>query len=52
MSSSSASNRLAAVSGQLSASNPKGLLAGDVAIITGVSPSPSLSRGDERAGES
>ncbi|GAA5943194.1 hypothetical protein JCM3775_007623 [Rhodotorula graminis] len=35
MSSSSASNRLAAVSGQLSASNPKGLLAGDVAIITG-----------------
>jgi 3-oxoacyl-[acyl-carrier protein] reductase len=33
--SSSAQNRLAAVSGQLSASSPKGLLAGDVAIITG-----------------
>lgn len=34
---SSAQNRLAAVSGQLSASQPKGLLGGQVAIVTGVS---------------
>ncbi|GJN93809.1 hypothetical protein Rhopal_006867-T1 [Rhodotorula paludigena] len=33
--SSSAQNRLAAVSSQLSASSPKGLLAGDVAVVTG-----------------
>ncbi|BGP43218.1 hypothetical protein JCM10449v2_007246 [Rhodotorula kratochvilovae] len=32
---SSAQNRLAAVSGQLSASSPKGLLAGQTAIVTG-----------------
>ena len=48
MSSSSASNRLAAVSGQLSASNPKGLLAGDVAIITGVSTPSAITLRDSR----
>lgn len=52
MSSSSASNRLAAVSGQLSASNPKGLLAGDVAIITGVSTPPTTTLRDSLESDS
>jgi hypothetical protein len=41
---SAAQNRLAAVAGQLSASSPQGLLAGDVAIITGVRYALLLSR--------
>ena len=40
---SNAQARLSAVSGQLSASKPKGLLGGQVAIVTGVRPALLLS---------